>query len=77
MKEHISLDEAGEWQCLCGNTPAKEGFYPIDEANRQVQPNGDAWTTDQYYCDRCGRVIDQETLVVARRLEPTAIVRVA
>jgi hypothetical protein len=77
MSEHIK-HEAGDhdaWVCLCGNTPSDDGFYPIDEGNHEVEPTPEEWKTNQYFCNRCGRVIDPDTLEVVRKLDPASIVR--
>jgi hypothetical protein len=63
------------WICLCGNTPADDGFYPIDEQNHEVEPTPKDWTTNEYFCGRCGRIIDQKTLRIVRRLDPATIMR--
>jgi hypothetical protein len=53
--------------CLCGNTPADDGFYPVDEQDREVDPTAAAWPDNTYACRQCGRVIDGETLAVVRQ----------
>lgn len=63
------------WVCVCRNTPSDDGFYPIDEANHEVEPTPEDWTTGVYFCSRCGRVIDQKTLRVVRKLDPATITR--
>jgi hypothetical protein len=75
--EFIRYEQPGRdaWLCICGNTPLHDGFYPIDEGNHEVEPDPDEWTTDQYFCNRCGRVIDLDTLKVVRRIAPGKIVR--
>jgi hypothetical protein len=56
------------WVCLCGNTPAAEGFYPCDALGKEVEPTPADWTTGSYVCARCGRIISQKSLeVVGRR----------
>lgn len=71
MKETIQYesDNREAWICLCGNTPINDGFYPINEFDREVYPTADEWTTNEYYCAGCGRVIDQTTLEVTRRID--------
>ena len=78
MKESISTEpgNADAWVCICGNTPSGDGFYPIDEGNHEVEPTEKDWTTNQYFCAQCGRVIDQATLQVVRTLDPKSIVRI-
>ncbi len=62
----------GEGVCLCGNRPIDYGFFPCNAAGEIVEPTLEAWTTDCYVCDKCGRIINQETLeVVGRRAKHT------
>lgn len=63
------------WVCICGNTPSGDGFYPIDAGHREVEPTEKDWKTNQYFCNQCGRIVDQDSLEVVRRLDPRAIVR--
>ena len=53
------------WVCLCGNRPDSDGFFPCDEAGTEIEPV-EGWT-GLYLCNRCGRVIDQESLDVVGR----------
>lgn len=78
MNEHIRHEKGNldAWVCLCGNTPSDAGFYPIDASNHEVEPTTEAWKTNQYFCAQCGRVIDQDTLKVVRRLDPALIERI-
>lgn len=59
------------WICICGNTPADDGFYPCDQDGNEIEPTvGSAWA-GLYVCFKCGRIIDQETLeVVGKNPEP-------
>lgn len=77
MNEHITHDDNDKdaWICICGNTPSDSGFYPIDNDSHEVEPTEKDWATNQYFCAKCGRVIDMETLEVVRKLEPAEIVR--
>jgi hypothetical protein len=77
MGERIRHEDGSEdaWVCICGNTPSGDGFYPIDQNDHEVEPTAKDWTTNQYFCGRCGRVINQATLEVERRLVPDTIVR--
>jgi hypothetical protein len=65
MGERIELKEGGyldAWKCICGNTPSDDGFFPCDEAGDDTEPDlGGYWDGVRYRCDRCGRVIDQDT----------------
>jgi hypothetical protein len=75
-QEKIEADEYGdEWRCVCGNRPWEEGFYPINDGMEIVQPAPEEWRTNEYVCDRCGRVINADTLVVSRRVDPKAVIR--
>lgn len=72
--EHITHTEGDSdaWVCLCGNTPAADGFYPCDALGNQVEPTPEDWTTGCYVCARCGRIINQTSLeVVSRRVMET------
>lgn len=74
MDTRIAVDEDGEWDCLCGNHPAAEGFYPVDESGtRQVEPTVDDWTSRLYACAKCGRIIASESGVVVTQIDPQTI----
>ena len=77
MTEIITTEQsnADAWVCICGNTPSAAGFYPIDAEDREVEPTPSKWSADQYFCNGCGRVIDQHTLVVDRHPQLASIVR--
>jgi hypothetical protein len=49
----------------------EDGFYPCDAAGADVEPTPEDWTGDTYVCERCGRIIDQDTreIVGQRRRE--------
>ena len=64
MKIQSHPDYRGPLRCLCGNTPAQQGFYPCSSEGQQVEPTPEDWNTNCYVCDRCGRIIDQTTLAV-------------
>lgn len=72
--KHESHD-ADAWICVCGNTPSDYGFYPISADNIEVEPMPDVWMTGEYFCPRCGRVIDWATRRVVRHPEIQNIVR--
>lgn len=74
IKHEPGDDDA--WICLCGNTPSDDGFYPIDDSNHEVEPTEDDWKTNHYFCNTCGRVIDQKTLQVIRKLDLATIERI-
>ncbi len=61
VKRIMEGDEFLHWVCLCGNTPMEDGFYPCDSEGEIVEPTPEAWTSDWYVCDRCGRIIDMNT----------------
>ena len=79
MNEYIKHDRGNDdaWVCLCGNSPSDDGFYPVGESDNEVEPTQEEWKTGEYFCNRCGRVIDQHTLQVVRRLDPKQIARLA
>ncbi len=65
-KEHITF-ESGEpeaWVCVCGNRPTSEGFYPCDTSGNEIEPTAKAGWTNLYVCNRCGRIVKQDTLEV-------------
>ncbi len=63
-RSKIYRDAWGKWTCVCGNTALDDGFYPCNSQGEVVEPTPEAWTTNCYVCDRCGRIINQETLAV-------------
>lgn len=73
--ERIKLEPGVEdgWICLCGNTPADDGFYPCDEQGNEVEPMK-GWK-NLYVCFGCGRIINQDNLeIVGRNPKPTPLV---
>lgn len=54
------------WVCLCGNMPHVYGFYPCLEDGTEVEPM-EPWWRNLYRCDKCGRIINQDTLDVVGR----------
>jgi hypothetical protein len=79
MTEFIQHESSNEeaWICVCGNTPAHDGFFPMGANGKEVEPTAQAWTTDELFCGRCGRVIHFASRRVTRQVEVTAIVRLA
>lgn len=71
MSEHIThhKDDPDAWICICGNDTFSSGFFPINDENEEVEPTPEDWTTNQYCCAECGRVIDQATLAVVRQVD--------
>jgi hypothetical protein len=67
-REYIVLLPSDDFLCICGNTATAYGFYPINDQNEEVEPTVQDWTTNQYACFKCGRIIDQESLAVVRRV---------
>ena len=66
-------DDVDAWVCLCGNTPPSDGFATCDAVGNEIEPTlGGGWTS-LLACNRCGRIIDQNDLmVVGRRREDGA-----
>jgi len=65
--ERIRKDPGNDIECVpsCGNDPSNEGFYPCLYDGTEVEPYVDgAWKGRLYVCNRCGRIIDVETLQV-------------
>jgi len=73
MRETIAANEHDDWKCLCNNTAIGHGFYPCDENGNEVEPTEKAWKTNWYVCRQCGRVIDQGTHAVIKRVNPQTI----
>jgi len=75
MAKKFITHEAGNdegWICLCGNTPVGQGFYPCDKDGKEMEPVS-GWE-NLYVCDRCGRIIRQDTLEVVAQ-NPTVAER--
>ena len=68
-RERISHEAGNDegWICLCGNTPASDGFYPCDEHGNEMDPTKGSGWVNLYVCTRCGRIISQDTLEVVGR----------
>ena len=66
-KEHIAHEPGNPdaWVCICKNEPSDDGFYPCNEQGDEVNPIA-GWD-GLYVCNRCGRIIRQETLEVLGR----------
>jgi hypothetical protein len=69
-KEFITLGEdkylgknADAWVCVCGNTDVDQGFFPCDADGVKMEPDKGKWKY-LYVCDKCGRIIKQDTLEV-------------
>lgn len=54
----LTIETGDQWTCSCGNTPDRDGFYPVtvgDVLAREVEPTiGSAWDEHTYGCARCG-----------------------
>jgi hypothetical protein len=69
LPERISheLDNDDAWICICGNMPDQDGFFPCNARGDEVEPTTEAWKTNWYVCNGCGRMFDQHTLIVMGR----------
>lgn len=61
--------------CLCGNDPTLDGFACSTRDGVSLEAPADSeidrldeWDGEHYRCERCGRVIDQDTLNVVTRV---------
>jgi len=75
QKDHEEGRFGDAWVCLCGNTSTSQGFYPCDDHGKQISPDVDGPWINLYVCDRCGRIINQDTLEVVGRASNEARVR--
>lgn len=75
MTEKINAPAFDSWECICGNRPWLDGFWPFDlKREEAVEPSlGDAWDEVHSLCASCGRVVHGETLEVVTRLSPEAL----
>jgi YD repeat-containing protein len=70
ISHELGNDDA--WICICGNTPDQDGFFPCNARGDEVKPTAEAWTTNWYVCNGCGRMIDQHTLIIVGRTDRAA-----
>ena len=72
-KEYISHepDDKDAWNCICGNHPFGDGFFPCDEKGIEEKPD-EPWPTDLSACNLCGRIIDFKTLEVVGKNDEIA-----
>lgn len=63
------------WICICHNVPSDDGFFTCDAEGNEVEPTAKDWKTNLYVCLRCGRMIDQDTLIVVGRNEHPKLLR--
>jgi hypothetical protein len=71
--EYVERSRAGDLLCVCGNKPSGTGFFPVNARNEEVEPTLEDWPRSLYACFQCGRIIDQASLEVVRRVELAAI----
>lgn len=67
MTEKIEgTPNSGDIKCICGNEPFRDGFDTCDpKTGEYVEPNlCGPWDQKSIKCVRCGRIIDQSTLLV-------------
>jgi hypothetical protein len=69
MKITYEGSDPDAWVCICGNTPCDDGFQTCDKQGNDLEPTKESGWNGLYYCVRCNRVIDQDTLEVIK--EPT------
>lgn len=64
-----------DWpHCICNNSPDLDGFVPCLADGTPVEPAVDGpWDGKLYVCVRCGRVYNQETLVVSVHADPDEV----
>lgn len=57
MTEWITETLAGDWVCVCGNTPDMDGFWPYREGY-EVSPSHPDWNGHDLACRSCRRVVN-------------------
>ena len=67
LPSYLVEDTRGNWNCICGNSPDNEGFLMADSSGRTLEGIMWLWDCKTYVCDRCGRIIDGDTLEVVGR----------
>lgn len=67
-REFVSCEQGNTeaWECVCGNTPVSDGFFPCNDNGDEVEPVEGQWE-DLYVCAKCGRILRQGTLEVIGR----------
>jgi hypothetical protein len=65
----IRVEDNGWWICLCGNTWAKQGWFPIEERTEDLEPGRQAAGGDPFAspsnlgaCNRCGLIVNADSL---------------
>ena len=56
MTEWIYESLAGDWLCVCGNTPDAQGFWPYADGH-QVDASDPRWDGHASACRRCRRIV--------------------
>ena len=62
-----------EWVCICGNVGSKDGFSACDSEGQEVEPTPEEWTSGNYVCARCKRIISDTRQVVGVAFEGVPI----
>ena len=62
-----------DWECLCGNDGASDGFYPVYNGHWIEPLKSGPWDGILVACAACGRIIDQTTTKVVGRLSDEAL----
>lgn len=55
------------WICVCGNRPDADGFLVCDAGGNEIEP--DCGWAGLYLCNRCGVIIDQQSLNMVGRAQ--------
>lgn len=63
-RERITATSSDDWECICGNRPDLDGFYPYHDGHEVEPTEGGPWDGVRFVCAQCCRVIDQNTLDV-------------
>jgi hypothetical protein len=71
--ERIDVLDDDWWECLCGNAPDTDGFYPCLPDGRTVEPVEGVWVQPLYVCARCYRIIEQPTGLVVGLSAPERV----
>lgn len=66
--------ESDAWLCVCGNEPWEDGFYPCSKDGIPCE-GGPEWEGTYYICDRCGRIINEDTCYVIGKISTLALRR--
>jgi hypothetical protein len=71
--ERIHAPADDWWECVCGNAPDTDGFYPCLPDGRTVEPEEGVWVQPLYVCARCYRIIEQPTGLVVGLSAPELV----